>query len=120
MRRSVLTALLAAFGFFRVQALAASGTIAATPNPCSVPAGGKTCTIYITWTTQGVKAARVYVVDQHKKGKQEQEFGTMTSCEGQRCKAPWIEKGYNYVFTLYDYSSGKRGSALDSVTVTGN
>jgi hypothetical protein len=107
-------------GFFEGAAAAATGTIAATPNPCSVQAGAKTCTIYITWTTQGAKHARVYVVDQHKKGKEEQEFSTMTSCQGQRCKAPWVEKGATYVFTLYDYSSGSRGSALDSVTVNGN
>src|SRR5579863_9462681 len=105
MKRWLLLSVLA-LGFFQVSAQAASGTIAATPNPCPVPAGAKACTVFITWSTQGAKHARVYVVDQHKKGKQEQEFGTMTSCEGERCKAPWIEKGATYVFTLYDYSSG--------------
>ena len=98
---------------------AASGTIGASPNPCTV-AAGKTCTSYITWTTQGVTHARVYVVDSHKKGKQEQEFGTSLNCAGEKCRAPWIEAGNNYVFTLYDYSSGSRGAALSSVTVTGS
>jgi len=118
MQKWHLLALLAALGFLAAHAWAASGTIAASPNPCVVPAGANTCTSYITWSTQGVKHARVYVVDSHKKGKEEQEFGTSLSCEGEKCRAPWIEKG-RYVFTLYDYSSGHRGSALATVTVTG-
>ncbi|MBZ5591961.1 MAG: hypothetical protein LAP39_06975 [Acidobacteriia bacterium] len=119
MQRWHLLFLLGALGVFEAHALGASGTIAASPNPCVVPAGASTCTSYITWSTQGVTHARVYVVDSHKKGKEEQEFGTHLSCVGEKCRASWIEKGNNYVFTLYDYSSGNRGSALGSVTVTG-
>jgi len=120
MRRRRLLPLLVAMGILQVSALvAASGTIGANPSPCPVPAGKSTCTTYITWTTQGATHARVYVVDSHKKGKEEQEFGTSLDCAGQKCRAPWIEKGRNYVFTLYDYSSGSRGAALSSVTVTG-
>jgi hypothetical protein len=118
MQKWHLLALLAALGFLEAHALAASGAIAASPNPCIVPPGASTCTSYITWSTQGVTHARVYLVDSHKKGREEQEFGTSLSCQGERCRAPWIAKGNRYVFTLYDYSSGHRGSALASVTVT--
>jgi len=119
MQRWRLLSLLAVLGILHAHALAAaSGTIAANPNPCTIAAGKSACTSYITWTTQGVAHARVYVVDSHKKGNQEQEFGTSLDCAGQKCRAPWIEKGNNYVFTLYDYSSGSRGTALSSVTVT--
>ena len=112
--------LLAAFGSLQTYALGqVSGTIAANPNPCTVARGKSVCTSYITWTTQGATRARVYLVDAHKKGREEQEFGTTLDCSGERCRAPWIERGNNYVFTLYDYSSGKRGAALSSVTVTG-
>lgn len=112
--------LLAAIGILQTYALGqVSGTIAANPNPCTVAKGKSVCTSYITWTTQGVTRARVYLVDMHKKGKEEQQFGTTLECNGEKCRAPWIEKGNNYVFTLYDYSSGKRGAALSSVTVTG-
>jgi len=119
MQRWRLLSLLAVLGVLQVHALAAaSGTLGADPNPCSIPAGKSLCTSYITWTTQGITRARVYVVDSHKKGKEEQEFGTSLDCAGQKCRAPWIEKGRTYVFTLYDYSSGSRGAALSSVTVT--
>lgn len=119
MQRQHLLLLLAALGILQVHALAqAAGTIAADPNPCTVRRGNTTCTSYITWSTQGVTRARVLVVDAHKRGEREQEFGTSLDCTGQRCRAPWIEKGNEYVFTLYDYSSGHRGAALSSVTVT--
>ena len=119
MHRCHLLPLLAALGILQAHALAqVSGTIAANPNPCSVEKGKSVCTSYITWTTVGVTRARVYLVDMHKQGKQEQEFGTTLDCGGEKCRAPWIRKGNNYVFTLYDYSSGNRGAALSSVTVT--
>jgi hypothetical protein len=111
--------LLAALGILQAYALAQpSGTIGADPNPCTIAGGKSVCTAHITWTTQGVTRARVFVVDKHKKGKEEQEFGTTLECAGHKCRAPWIEKGRNYVFTLYDYSSGSRGAALSTVTVT--
>ena len=119
MRKWRLLALIAALGILQAHARAeGSGTIAANPNPCTIAKGQSVCTSYLTWTTQGITHARVYVLDTHKKGKEEQEFGTSLDCSGEKCKAPWIEKGRSYVFTLYDYSSGHRGAALSSVTVT--
>jgi len=119
MRRWHLLSLIAILGILQVHALAQpAGTIGANPNPCAIPAGKSMCTAYITWNTQGVTKARVYLVDSHKKGKEEQQIWNSLECTGQKCKAPWIEKGNSYVFTLYDYSSGNRGATLSSVTVT--
>jgi hypothetical protein len=119
MRSLRLLPLLAALGILQVHALAQpSGTIGADPNPCTIERGKTTCTSHITWTTHGVARARVIVMDAHKRGEREQEFGTSLECAGRNCRAPWIEKGNEYVFTLYDYSSGHRGAALSSVTVT--
>ena len=97
----------------------ASGTIAANPNPCMMAPGAVECTSHITWSTQGATHARVFVVGPHKSGTRETEFGVGLSCESQKCRAPWIKKEHSYVFTLYDYSSGTRGRALATVTVTG-
>ena len=97
----------------------ASGTISANPNPCVIVAPAVECTSHITWTTQGATHAMVFVVAPHRGGTRETEFGGGLKCESERCRAPWIKKGDSYVFTLYDYSSGKRGRALASVTVIG-
>ena len=98
---------------------AASGKIAASPNPCGVAPGGRECTSYITWSSQGATRVRVYLTAMGKKNVQEKEFAAANSCEGQKCPASWIEEGTNYIFTLYDYSSGNRGKVLSSVSVTG-
>ena len=119
MQRRHLLPLLAVLAILQVHALAqVSGTINAEPNPCTVERGRTACTSHITWTTQGVARAKVIVMDEHRRGEREQEFGTTLECTGRRCRAPWIEKGNQYIFTLYDYSSGHRGAALSSVKVT--
>ena len=91
----------------------ASGTISATPNPCVI-ARKSTCTTYVSWSTTGVAHARVYAVAEGSRGREEKEFSASRSCE--KCEAQWIEK--TVTFTLYDYSSGNRGRALGTVTVT--
>jgi hypothetical protein len=114
--------LIGAFGAIGLSGRAwaeASGTIAANPNPCMIAHGAVECTSHITWSTQGATHARVFVVGPHKTGTRETEFGVGLSCESQKCRAPWIKKGNSYVFTLYDYSSGTRGHALATVTVSG-
>src|SRR5579859_4641322 len=85
----------------------ASGTIAANPNPCVIAPGAVECASHITWSTRGATHARVFVVGPHKTGTRETEFGVGLTCESEKCRAPWIKKGYSYVFTLYDYSSGR-------------
>jgi len=95
-----------------------SGTIAATPNPCRIERRRTDCTTFITWSTQGVTQARVFVTDIGPRGRRTKEFGASTACETSRCSAPWITLGKTFEFTLYDFSSGRRGQALASVTVT--
>jgi hypothetical protein len=93
-----------------------SGTISASPNPCVIERGQKACTTHLTWSSQGVQHARVYVVAQGSRGREENLFSGSRTCE--KCDAPWIEKN-TYTFTLYDYSTENRGRALATVTVIG-
>jgi len=93
-----------------------SGTISASPNPCIIERGQKTCTTYLTWSSQGVRHGRVYAVTEGSRGREEKQFSGSHMCSN--CKAPWIEKN-PCTFTLYDYSTGTRGRTLASVTVTG-
>lgn len=94
---------------------AVSGVITAAPNPCRIEPGKADCTTYLKWSSTGPHA-RVYVTAEGRKGAPEKEFGTGRVCE--RCSASWIEEGTRYLFTLYDFSSGSRGAALNSVVVT--
>jgi hypothetical protein len=95
---------------------AATGMIAASPNPCEIAPGAHDCTTYVTWSTQGAERARVYVRIDGKGGTPEKEFGNERRCD--RCGASWIEAGARYTFTLVDFSTGARGGELASVTVT--
>jgi hypothetical protein len=94
------------------------GIIAAEPNPCRIEPGEKECTAHITWTTQNVTRAKVFVKQENREGVKENEFGSSLACESRRCRAPWIRPDTRYVFKLYDMSSGDRGRELSSVTVT--
>ena len=76
-----------------------SGSISANPNPCAAAAGSSSCTSAITWTTQNVTQARVYV---SANGGGELLFASGTVCAGQACAAPWIPVGGTVTFTLYD------------------
>jgi hypothetical protein len=95
---------------------AATGTISANPNPCEIAPGAHDCTTYVTWSTEGVQHARVYVQAEGKGGTPEREFGAETACA--KCGASWIEAGARYIFTLVDFSTGSRGAVLATVTVT--
>jgi len=96
-------------------AWAATGTISASPNPCRIAPGSHNCGTEVTWSTQGVKSARVYV-QKEGQGTAEREFGNKTSCD--KCTANWIEPGVRYTFTLVDFSTGGRGATLGTVTVS--
>ncbi|MGD0361862.1 MAG: hypothetical protein ABSC93_13400 [Bryobacteraceae bacterium] len=98
-------------------AWAATGTLTANPNPCRIAPGAHECTTYLSWSTEGVQHARVYVRTQGKKAGPEKEFGTGPACA--KCGASWIEAGTEYVFTLVDFSAGSRGGVLANITVTG-
>lgn len=99
-------------------AAGASGTLKVTPNPCRIPAGKKECTVYVTWSAQGVQHAKVYVAGEGVKTIGEREFASSRSCEGQKCPATWIEPNERYTFTLFDTSTGSKVRALANVTVT--
>jgi hypothetical protein len=96
-------------------AWAARGTISANPNPCQIAPGEHHCTTFVTWATEGVQQARVFVRNEGTNGA-EREFGTGAACAS--CEANWIEAGTRYVFTLVDFSAGSRGAILANVTVT--
>ena len=121
MKRQNVAVVIAALGacVFPGRALAqASGVIAAGPNPCVIEPGKSDCASYLTWTTQGVARATVYVTAEGKTNIRPREFSASPSCELTRCPAPWIEPDTKYVFTLYDSSADFPGNALSSVTVT--
>lgn len=44
-------------------ASAQTGSISASPNPCTVTTPGGTCTLTLNWSTTGATAARVFVTD---------------------------------------------------------
>jgi len=83
-----------------------TGTISASPNPCTLASAGGVCTSNITWDTDNATAAQVWTTSLFA-----------SSLSGSQ-SAPWIGAAGS-TFTLYDYSSGSRGGELDSVTVTG-
>lgn len=103
---------LAALGSAR----SATGTITANPNPCQIAAGAHACTTYLAWSTEGVQQARVTATAEGKGGTLEKEFASGRTCA--KCGANWIEAGARYVFRLVDFSSGKKGAVLATVTVT--
>jgi len=109
---TVSMALLAVAG----PAFAATGTITAEPNPCRVEVGKLHCTTYLSWSTEGVKDARVYVKREGRERSPEREFAI--GHNRQKVPADWIGEGTRYLFTLYDFSTGGKGAALASVTVT--
>jgi len=89
--------------------VAPSGTLSVTPNPCAVTTAGGTCTVTLAWTTQSVSAARVFVTD--ALGSEQQLFNATTGSQSLN----WIQAlPQRYRFTLWDYSTGTRGTQLDS------
>lgn len=92
-----------------------AGDISASPTTCTVTSGS-TCSSNITWTSSNTTAVRVYVSDN---GGAESLSGSSGSGNGALSPQPnWIGLGHVYIFRLYDYSSGNRGTTLDSVSVT--
>ncbi|MBI5220545.1 MAG: hypothetical protein HY978_01750 [Candidatus Liptonbacteria bacterium] len=93
----------------------AVGSISASPNPCTITAGQRYCASDINWSVQNATQAQVWRTGPGVSG--EQLFGDALA---QTSPAPWISAEGEYVFRLYDYSSGSRGRQLDSVTVRAN
>jgi uncharacterized protein (TIGR03437 family) len=95
------------------QSASGSGTISASPNPCTVAVAGATCILTLAWSTASVTAARVYVVDA---GGADQQLYTTTS--GSQ-SLNWIQAlPQHYTFNLWNYSTGSRGTLLSSVNVS--
>ena len=89
-----------------------SGNITANPNPCYIAQGKDLCTSNISWNTNNVSNARVYVSNTSESG--EKLFAQANQYSNYA--APWIKAYVNYTFRLYDYSSGGRGALLDRVS----
>lgn len=115
LRRPILVAVGALVGVW-APSWAATGTISANPNPCEIGPGAHDCTTYLTWSTEGAQHARVYVRTEGEKATAEREFAAEPACA--KCGASWIEPGTRYIFTLVDFSTGRRGAVLGNVTVT--
>jgi Galactose oxidase, central domain len=98
------------------------GSISASPNPCVLLASY--CTTYLTWSTDGISNAQVWV---RVGNAPETNFATGQSCGGTDCAAPWIEGiGTVYTFTLYNcddanctFTGPRNARSVASVQVTG-
>lgn len=64
-----------------------SGTIGATPNPCTIPWGGSTCTASISWTSNAVNA-QVWVTGPDNLNPQ-----LFSNAQSYTQAAPWIGTG---------------------------
>ena len=90
-----------------------TGTISASPNPCTVTTPGGTCTLTLNWSTSGATAAQVWVTD--NTGVTQFLFSGLSGSQSLN----WIQAlPQHYTFTLYDYSSGSQGASLGSVNVS--
>ena len=92
---------------------AQTGSISASPNPCTIYHTQSFCAATVSWTSRGTTAVQIWVSADGR----ETLFASHGS--GRRSmEAGWIRLMKRYVFKLYDYSSGSRGSLLASTTVT--
>ena len=90
----------------------ASGTIKASPSSCQVPTGARNCTLSLTWSTQNVTTAQIWVTDVTGA-----DNPVATGLSG-TSTLTWIEAlPQKYVFHLWDYSKGTRGAELNTVSV---
>ena len=99
---------------FRSQApTTGTGQITVVPNPCTIASQGGNCAVILSWTTNSVQAARVYVVD--ATGADEQLYTTTSGSQS----LTWIQAlPQHYTFNLWDYSSGSRGALVAHVDVS--
>ncbi|MCC6363105.1 MAG: hypothetical protein IT165_06240 [Bryobacterales bacterium] len=89
-----------------------SGTLTSNPTTCQVQTVGGRCTITLTWTTQNVSAAQIWVLPAVGP-----DTPVATGLQGSQ-SIPWIEASpQTYTFRLWDYSSGSRGAKLAEVLV---
>lgn len=83
-----------------------SGTISASPNPCSITSGNTQCASTISWSTTNTTNAAVCV-----------DGSLFANATSGNQNAPWIQANHNYVFNLHNGGSCN-GTVLRTVTVT--
>jgi hypothetical protein len=99
-----------------VSAETITGSISASPNPCSIPGGQTLCSTTVSWTTSGWTTTPgpgtdVYVTNSITNQKQlfAQSGATGSST------APWIQANTQYTFELF-----AKGNKISQVIVTGS
>ncbi len=81
---------------------AGTGTLTASPNPCTISGSATSCTSTISWSTQNVSSAQVTVQDA---GGAEAVFASgLSGSQNAQIQLP----PHQYTFRLYDISSGNR------------
>lgn len=91
-----------------------SGTISASPNPCTITGSSASCTSIITWSTLNVNAAKITVQDTVGGGETPFAAGRSGSQSVSILAPP-----HQYTFRLYDISSPDP-IFLDATTVFAN
>ncbi len=96
-----------------------TGTLTASPNPCTIAAGQTTCSTTLSWTSSDTTAVQVRRI-------RPQQGSTPSINEiVVRSGSPDGQTTFSEInltdspFYLYDYSSGSRGNQLATVTVKG-
>ena len=104
-----------------------TGSISASPNPCTIASGKTTCTTTIRWSSTNTTAVQVWVTHTRGSTTTTTAFTGSNTTSGSQ-SASWIQlsPAHSYTFSLYDLSNGNPdtttpppGSALASVSVTG-
>lgn len=99
-RLSALLVCLAGGLMFAPLGHAQSGTINASPNPCTIAGGQYVCTTTISWSSQGTSQVQVWV---SVNGAAETAFASSGIGGPYYQGATWIQGPPNsYVFTPYD------------------
>jgi len=94
-----------------------TGSISASPNPCTFASGATTCTTTIDWSTEGASAAQVWVQDPNGWGGVEQP---MIAGVSGTIAVPWIQGSpHQYTFRLYNTSNSSK-VLLKTVVVSGS
>ena len=93
-----------------------TGTISASPNPCTIAASASSCTTTLNWSGSGTTGLLVRV--SHNGA-----ASTVVSSSGRTgsTSPTWIQEDppNSYIFYLHDYMDRVQGAELARVTVTG-
>ena len=94
---------------------AQTGSVDSAPNPCIIYFTQSLCTSTVSWSSQGTTSVQVWV---SVNGGSESLFASSGSGGTFSQDAGWLQAINTYLFKIYDYSSGSRGTLLASRTVT--